>query len=167
MAAERRPRSDDPAEAVARVSAAKRDVLLRVHRHRLGFEDLEDCFSQATLELITRARTRARAFVSEAHIANALEQRFLSRISDRQRALSGRSPIQAATHDALRPPVDQEGGDETSPVAAVADPIADVARRLAERDEVRRLRELADELTADQRLVLACQVALDMDCKGV
>ena len=110
MAAERRPRSDDPAEAVARVSAAKRAVLLRVHRHRLGFEDLEDCFSQATLELITRARTRARAFVSEAHIANALEQRFLSRISDRQRALGGRSPIQAATHDALRQPVDQDGG---------------------------------------------------------
>jgi hypothetical protein len=58
MAAERRPRSDDPAEAVARVSAAKRDVLLRVHRHRLGFEDLEDCYSQATLELVSRARTR-------------------------------------------------------------------------------------------------------------
>ena len=115
--------------------------------------------------MITRARTRARAFVSEAHIANALEQRFLSRISDRRRALSGRSPIQAATHAALRPIVDQEGGAEASPVAAVADPVADVAARLAERDDVRRLRELADELTADQRLVLACQVALDMDCQ--
>ena len=109
MAAERPPPSDDPAEAVARVSAAKRDVLLRVHRHRLGFEDLEDCFSQATLELMTRARTRARAFVSEAHIANALEQRFLSRINDRRRAVIGRSPIQAAIHTAVRPIVDQEG----------------------------------------------------------
>ena len=165
MAAERPPPSDDPAEAVARVSAAKRDVLLRVHRHRLGFEDLEDCFSQATLELITRARTRARAFVSEAHIANALEQRFLSRINDRRRAVSGRSPIQAATHTALRPVVDQEGGGEASPVAAVADPVGDVAARVADRDDVRRLRELADELTADQRLVLACQVALDMECQ--
>jgi hypothetical protein len=115
MAAERRPRSDDPADAVARVSTAKRAVLLRVHRHRLSFEDLEDCFSQATLELVARARTRARAFVSEAHIANALEQRFLSRISDRQRALSGRSPIQAATHTALRQPVDQDGGDQEPP----------------------------------------------------
>ena len=28
-----------------------------------------------------------------------------------------------------------------------------------------RLREVADELTADQRLVLACQIALDMDCQ--
>ena len=165
MPAERPPRGDDPAEAVARVAAAKRDVLLRVHCHRLGFEDLEDCFSQATLELVTRARTHTRAFVSEAHIANALEQRFLSRISDRRRAVSGRSPIQAATHAALRPVVDQEGGGETSPVAAVTDPAADVPARLADRDEVRRLRELADELTADQRLVLACQVALDMDCQ--
>jgi DNA-directed RNA polymerase specialized sigma24 family protein len=163
MAAERRRRSDDPAEAVARVSAAKRDVLLRVHGHRLGFEDLEDCFSQATLELVTRARTRTRAFVGDAHIANALEQRFLSRISDRRRALSGRSPIQAATHTALRSSLEQDG-DEVPALAAVADPAADVAGRLAGRDNVRRLRELADELTADQRLVLACQVALDMDC---
>jgi hypothetical protein len=83
MAAERRPRSDDPAEAVARVSAAKRDVLLRVHRHRLGFEDLEDCFSQATLELVARAyaresfrqrgahRQRTRAALSLAHQRSA------------------------------------------------------------------------------------------------
>jgi DNA-directed RNA polymerase specialized sigma24 family protein len=165
MPAERERGREDPAELVAHVSALKRDVLLRVHRHRLGFEDLEDCFSQATLELITRARTRARAFVSEAHIANALEQRFLSRINDRRRAVSGRSPIQAATHAALRPVVDQEGGGEASPIAAVADPVGDVAAHVADRDDVRRLRELADELTADQRLVLACQVALDMECQ--
>ena len=37
-----------------------------------GFEDLEDCYSQATLELVSRARTRARAFQGEAHVANAL-----------------------------------------------------------------------------------------------
>jgi hypothetical protein len=55
MPGEGDPRFGDPAELVGRVSAAKRDVLLRVHRHRLGFEDLEDCFSQATLELVTRA----------------------------------------------------------------------------------------------------------------
>jgi hypothetical protein len=50
MAPDRGAPQGDPAEAVARVSAAKRDVLLRVHRHRLGREDLEDCFSQATLD---------------------------------------------------------------------------------------------------------------------
>jgi hypothetical protein len=31
-------------------------------------------------------------------------------------------------------------------------------------DDVRRLRALADERTANQRLVLTCQAALDMDC---
>ena len=165
VAAERHRRSGDPAELVAHVSAFKRDVLLRVHRHRLGFEDLEDCYSQATLELVSRARTRARAFQSEAHVANALEQRFLSRIADRRRALSGRSPIAAVTHAALRHPGDHEGGPDGAVLAGVADPVADVAARFADRDEVRRLRELADELTADQRLVLACQIALDMDCQ--
>jgi hypothetical protein len=106
---------------------------------------------------LSRARTRTRAFVSEAHVANALEQRFLSRISDRRRALSGRSPIQAATHAALRQPDDQEARHEWPSLATVPDPTADVAGRLADRDDVGRLRELADELTADQRLVLACQ----------
>ena len=43
--------------------------------------------------------------------------------------------------------------------------MADVVTRLTERDDVRRLRELAEELTAGRRLVLACQVAFDMDCK--
>jgi hypothetical protein len=105
MPAERQRGSEDPAELVAHVSALKRDVLLRVHRHRLGFEDLEDCYSQATLELVSRARTRARAFQGEAHVANALEQRFLSRIADRRRALSGRSPIAAVTQAACATPV--------------------------------------------------------------
>lgn len=43
-------------ETVALVARAKREVLLRVHRRRLRPEDLEDCFSQATLELIAAAR---------------------------------------------------------------------------------------------------------------
>jgi hypothetical protein len=41
---------------VAHVARAKRELLLRVHRHRLRREDLEDCFSQATLELLANAR---------------------------------------------------------------------------------------------------------------
>jgi hypothetical protein len=53
----------DPAEPVALVASAKREVLLRVHRHRLRPEDLEDCYGQATLELIVLAR-RGRAFAS-------------------------------------------------------------------------------------------------------
>jgi hypothetical protein len=38
-------------------------------------------------------------------------------------------------------------------------------RPVAGRDDLGRLRELADELTVDQRLVLARQVALEMDCQ--
>ena len=34
----------------------RRELLLRVHRHRLRKEDLEDCYSQATLELLAQAR---------------------------------------------------------------------------------------------------------------
>lgn len=150
---------DDPAEAVARVLVARRDVLLRAHRHRLGREDLEDCLSQATLELVARARAHPRAFVSAAHVANALEQKFLSRIHDRRRAVLGRSPIEAALHDSLR-----HGGATDGELGRMADPKAEVARHLETRLDVRRIHELADELTSDQRLVLACQVALNMDC---
>ncbi len=34
------------------MASARRERMLRVHRHRLSREDLEDCFSQATLELL-------------------------------------------------------------------------------------------------------------------
>ncbi len=53
-------RAEDPAEAVALVACAKREVLLRVHRYRLRREDLEDCYSQATLELVVLARSGRR-----------------------------------------------------------------------------------------------------------
>ena len=69
------------------------------------------------------------------------------------------------TQAALRHADDQEGGPDGPVLAAVVDPTADVAERLAGQGDVRRLQELADELTADQRLVLACQIALDMNCQ--
>src|SRR5579864_1062005 len=92
----------DPAEAVARIAVAQRPRLLRFYRRRLRFEDLEDCYSQATLELV--ARSRRSPFVSPAHILNALEQKFRSRIEDRRRAIGGRSAIEAAIARAV--PVD-------------------------------------------------------------
>jgi hypothetical protein len=46
----------DPLDEVAAVAAARRDLLLRVHRHRLRREDLEDSYSQATLELLAHVR---------------------------------------------------------------------------------------------------------------
>jgi hypothetical protein len=83
------------AEEIALVVHSKRELLLRVHAHRLRREDLEDCFAQAALELIAQAR-RGGAFSSRVRMATALENRFLSRVLDRRRALAGRSPMEAA-----------------------------------------------------------------------
>jgi hypothetical protein len=60
----------DPAQEVALVARARRELLLRVHGHRLRREDLEDCYSQATLELVALAR-KGREFASRLHVANA------------------------------------------------------------------------------------------------
>ncbi len=131
-------------------------MLLAVHRRRLGREDLEDCYSQATLELLTRAE-RGEAFSNHAHIANALEQRLLSRVHDRRRALSGRSPIEAALAEAL-PIADCEGCQ-----VQVADPRADVERLAMLRHDLRRIGEISAKLSRDQRLVLASQLTGDME----
>jgi DNA-directed RNA polymerase specialized sigma24 family protein len=146
----------DPVEAVARIADARRDRLLRIHRRRLRWEDLEDCYSQATLELVARAKRDP--FASSEHIKNALEQKFSSRIDDRRRAIRGRSPIETAIATAL--PVDApEAG-----AGQLEDRAAEVERQVIARIEISRLREVADELTEDQRLVLACQISLGMDC---
>jgi DNA-directed RNA polymerase specialized sigma24 family protein len=144
------------AEQVAIVARAKREVMLRAHRHRLRREDLEDCMSQAVLELLAGARVGQR-FSSRAHIANVLEQRFLSRVQDRRRALGGRSPLQAALEGAL--PLGGFGEREVE----LADPRAEVHPLVTDRLQLRRVVQLAPRLTPDQRLVLACQIALDMD----
>jgi hypothetical protein len=90
----------DVAEQVALVAQTRRESLLRRHRHRLRLEDLEDCLSQATLELLVQVRAGG-SYASSLHLANVLEQRFRSRIMDRLRAVGGRSPIQAAMEQAL------------------------------------------------------------------
>jgi len=56
-------RPPDPVEEVAIMAHARRELLLRAHRFRLRREDLEDCYSQATLELMLRAR-RGKFFAS-------------------------------------------------------------------------------------------------------
>ncbi len=134
------------------MASARREQLLRVHRFRLRREDLEDCFSQATLELILRARRDA-SFVDRRHLANALEQRFLSRIHDRRRALAGRSPIQAALEGASS----LGGAVETQ--IDVADMRADLEHLAIIRQDLRQLVAAARHLSTDQRLVLASQIA--------
>jgi hypothetical protein len=56
-------RARDAVEEVALVASARRSLLLGVHRHRLRREDLEDCYGQATLELIAHVKA-GRLFAS-------------------------------------------------------------------------------------------------------
>jgi hypothetical protein len=142
----------DPSEAVALVARARRDLLLASHRHRLGHEDLEDCYSQATLELLARAR-RGEGFASRAHIGNALEQKFLSRIYDRRRAFSGRSPMEAALASSVSLSSEQDGGVD------VADGRVDVERLALLRHDLHRIARLSHKLSNDQRLVLSSQLS--------
>ena len=147
----------DALQLLALVASAERELLLRAHRWLLRREDLEDCYSQATLELLCHVR-RGGVFANRAHAANALELRFVSRVRDRRRALGGRSPMQAALEGALS-------------LAAVAPGEITIVDRRAEtetlvvlRERLRSIERLARELSPDQRLVLACELALQMRC---
>jgi DNA-directed RNA polymerase specialized sigma24 family protein len=145
----------DAAEEVALVAHSRRELLLRAHRFRLRAEDLEDCYSQATLELLTHARAGG-SFSSRLHLANAIEQRFVSRIHDRRRALSGRSPMQAALETAMS--IDGVNDEQFD----VVDARAELEQLVILRQELRAVQSLVQALTPEQRLVLACQVGLQM-----
>jgi DNA-directed RNA polymerase specialized sigma24 family protein len=136
---------------VALVVRAKRDLLLRVYRYQLRREDLEDCYGQATLELVAYVR-RGGGFADRLHLGNLLEQRYLSRVRDRRRALSGRSPMQAALESSLSL---GGAGDEGIEIVDVR---ADLEKLVMLRHELRRIGRYAQNLTPDQRLVLACQL---------
>lgn len=135
---------------------AARRPLLSLHRAWLRREDLEDCYSQATLELLAQARRGELRYSSAAHLRSLFELRFVSRVRDRRRALRGRSPAQAMLEGAL-----SHGGADGRAVE-VADPRADVERLTLLRHELRTLQRVAHGLSSDQRLVLACQIALQM-----
>ncbi len=143
--------SADPTELLAAVVRAKREVLLRAHRHRLRRDDLEDCYGQATFELLRSVQEGGR-FVDSAHLANVLEQRFLSRVRDELRATRGRSPERAAHEGALALPIGTGAGID------VADELADVHELVTRRLELERVVRVAGNLSSDQRLVLASQV---------
>ena len=145
------PLARDAAEEVALVAHGRRSAILRAHRFRLRHEDLEDCYGQATFELI-RHTLRGGRFASRQHIANVLEQRFLSRVHDHRRAVEGRSPARAMAEGAF--PLDAGG----QPLE-VHDPRSDTERLVLQREELRRLPQLAGALSREQRLVLASQLA--------
>lgn len=139
-------------EAIARVAQAKREVLLRAYWRSLRREDLEDCHAQATLELLAQSR-RGHAFLGDAHIANTLELRMVSRIRDLRRALAGRSPIRSALASALPIWHGQPGAP------TLVDRRADLEPLVMMRSELRRVVAAASELSADQKLVLVHQIA--------
>jgi DNA-directed RNA polymerase specialized sigma24 family protein len=153
----------DRVQEIALVAQARRELLLRSYRHRLRKEDLEDCFGQATLELLAQARAGGRgggapgARMTRAHMANLLEQRFVSRIHDRLRALRGRSPAQALLDHAL-PLSDAANGVE------VADVRAEIDKLVMLRLDLRSLGQVIGELTPDQRLVLVSLAGSGMEC---
>lgn len=142
---------------MALVVRAQRERLLSVHRRRLRREDLEDCFSQAALELVVRAREGA-PLLSTLHISRVLEQRFVSRIQDRRRALEGRSTTQATFEHALADGL-FSGAEEQ-----VLDRRIEVDELVELRLELRRIGGLLLALSPDQRLVLASQIYLQIDC---
>jgi len=156
----------DRVQEMALVAQARRELLLRSHRHRLRKEDLEDCYGQATLELIAQARggdgegapgaPRAPQ-MTRAHMANLLEQRFVSRIQDRLRALGGRSPAQAVLDRAL-PLSDAANGIE------VADVRAEIEKLVMLRSDLRSLGQVIHELSPDQRLVLVSLADGGVEC---
>jgi DNA-directed RNA polymerase specialized sigma24 family protein len=148
-------RGRDPAEEVALVASARRELLLRVHRHRLRREDLEDCYSQATLELIAGAR-RGVTFASRSHLANVIEQRFVSRIRDRRRALSGRSPMQAAIETSVPLGTVEESRPE------IVDPCANPERLTILREQLQEVQAAVRLLSHDQRIVLAAEIGMQM-----
>jgi len=146
----------DQADLLGLVARASRRRLLAKQRHRLRREELEDCYSQATLELLASLRA-GRRFSGRLHLGRVLEQRFLSRVADRRRAIAGRSPLPAALERAL--PLDARGAH----AERIADPRADVHTLVVRRHELSRIRDGLSALTPDQRLVLASQALLDAD----
>ncbi|HEX4188788.1 MAG TPA: hypothetical protein VHY83_12900 [Solirubrobacteraceae bacterium] len=141
---------------MALAARARRELLLRAHRHRLRREDLEDCYSQATLELLAGAR-RGASYESRRDVETAIERRFVSRIRDRRRALAGRSPIQAALEKSVSLTAPADGHE-----VDIVDARAELETLVIVRMELRRVEALIGELTTDQRLVLISQVALGM-----
>ncbi|MHB1539315.1 MAG: hypothetical protein ACYCUM_04405 [Solirubrobacteraceae bacterium] len=143
----------DAAELVALAVQAKSPILLGVHRRRLRAEDLEECLSQAALELVASVR-RGGSFSSRLHAERVLEQRFLARVHDRRRAIGGRS----AAHAGLELALGAASGDGERRGVEVHDPRADVQRTVLARDVLALLPTLARRLTDDQRLVIASQM---------
>lgn len=136
----------------------KSEALLRYHSFRLRRADLEECLGQAALEIIVAIR-RGRRFSSDRHVEAALEQRFLSRVADQQRAIAGRSPLRAALERAI-----QVDGDDAH---ELVDPVTDLDTQVLEREHIDAIASRTDELSASERLVIGTQLGLPLDAASV
>ena len=143
----------DSAERFGARGAGQAQSLLGANLYRLRHEELEECFSQSVMELVRWVRTGG-VFDDSIHAAAALETRFHSRVLDRHRAIRGRGAQRKAHVIALR-----MGGN-----AQLPDPRLGVEELVMRRLELRNVTHVASELTDDQRLVVACQVGLQMRC---
>lgn len=98
----------------------KRAILIRAYRLWLNRDDLEEIYSQASLEVWQRSIREP--FKSPEHIRRALEQKFQSRIFDRRRAINGRSP-------------DASYRADTQLELLVSEPVSDSLEHLCEQRE--------------------------------
>jgi hypothetical protein len=132
-------------DLIAQEAMALRRSLIGHHgRGLVGWQDLEDVYSQATLELLARAR-RDPTLQTRAHVRNALRQKFADRVLDEQRARGGRSPAAYARVHAQ--PLDDAWRELVNERDAPAQLIA--------LDDLAELPDAIRQLTDDQRLVLS------------
>jgi len=145
-------------EWIAAVALRKRSGLLRAYRGMLRVEDLEECISQAVLELLLRARS-GRPFASPLHVCHALEQKVRSRVTDRLRAYSGRSPLLAALERA-------QPLEPATALAGLIDPRPAVEEQVFHRELLERVVETLPALTVGQRAALAAALSGDGPAEG-
>lgn len=124
-----------------------RGQLLRAHRHRASPDDLQDILAQSVLEVLLRIR-RDPTLATPAHIANTLQQRFESRLSDHYRAIGGRSPSATALAHAAR--IDDPQGP---PILARAD----VEREVLAHEQLREVLHAVLALSPAQRAALLAE----------
>ena len=138
------------------MALARRELMLGVHRFRLRREDLEDCYSQATLELFRRGEVGAGVCESPAH--RECHRAEVSLEGSRSPARDLRTEPDAGGNGGRRR-AGRRGDDDRdrgSPLGTGQgrDPASGIGAPSGN----------ALQLTPDQRLVLASQVALGIGC---
>ena len=135
---------------LAREAERLRRPLLGRHHYAATREDLEDIYAQSVLEVLLRVR-RDPTLTSAGHIANALYQRFTSRLADHSRARAGRSPSAAAIAGAVR-----LGHRETMLGASTID----VEHEVIARERIREVLHALHDLPAPQRAAILADIGI-------